>query len=172
MNLRATLALLTLLLSLPCATLAFDEDEDTGPWQEKAVTLPPQPQAANLQSFYVSAATRNQFFIDTASLTVDEDGVVRYVLIVETAGGARNITYEGMRCESAEKRIYATGRHDGQWAKSRNGNWQRISNHPVNRQHAALFADHFCPGGVITRNRNTALDSLRHGPRNLDRITY
>lgn len=165
-------ALFALLASIPCAALAFDEDEESGPWQEKAVTLPALPEAANLHSFYVSPATSNKFFVDTASLSVDEDGVVRYVLVVETAGGARNTTYEGMRCDSGERRIYATGRRDGQWAKSRNDAWQKISNHPVNRQHAALFADHFCPGGVIARNRDTVLNSLRQGPRNLDRIIY
>ena len=113
MSTRAALAGLATLLCLTGATHAYDEDEDTGPWQEKTVTLPSMPASGALQSFYVSAATRNTFFVDTASLTVDEDGVVRYILVVETAGGARNTTYEGIRCESREKRIYATGRHNG-----------------------------------------------------------
>ena len=172
MSTRAALAGLATLLCLTSATHAYDEDEDTGPWQEKAITLPSMPASGALQSFYVSAATSNTFFVDTASLTVDEDGVVRYILVVETAGGARNTTYEGIRCESREKRIYATGRHNGEWTKSRNDSWEKIRDIPPNRQHAALFLDHFCPGGIIARNREIVLDSLRRGPRNLDRIIY
>lgn len=162
-------ALLFALMSPPA--LAFDEEEE-GPWQEKSIALPAAPQTANRQSFYVSSGTHNRFFVDTASLSVDADGVVRYILIIETAGGAHNVSYEGIRCKSGERRIYATGRPDGQWTPSRNPSWKKISNNPVNRQHAALYDEHFCPGGVIARNRELVLNSLRSGPRHPDRIYY
>ncbi|WP_254431960.1 CNP1-like family protein [Azonexus fungiphilus] len=132
-------------------------------WQEQAVSMPPAPRREALLPFYVSATTSNRFFVDSASLTVDGDGVVRYVLLVETAGGAVNTTFEGMRCETRERKIYATGRRDGSWTKSRNEAWEKIRDIAPNRQHAALFIEHFCPGGVIVRHAGEALEALRRG---------
>lgn len=141
----------------------FDEEYETREWQEIAVVLPAAPKQASMLPFFVSAASRNKFFVDSASLAVGSDGVVRYILLVETHGGARNVTYEGIRCATRERRIYASGRHDGGWSKSRNNAWERIRDIAPARQHAALFLDHFCPGGVIVRDEAEALDALRRG---------
>ncbi|MGV0949835.1 MAG: CNP1-like family protein [Azonexus sp.] len=145
----------------------FDEDEgkdrDVKRWQEKLVELPAAPLQENLLPFYVSAATDNDFFVDGTSLTVGSDGVVRYVLVVQTAGGARNVSFEGLRCETRERRVYAFGRLDGTWSRSRNETWQRIRDVPANRHHAALYIDYFCPGGAIVLGADEALDALRRG---------
>lgn len=140
-----------------------DEDRDTKRWQEKAVALPAAPLPENLLPFYVSAATDNEFFVDGVSLTVGSDGVVRYVLVIQAAGGARNISFEGLRCETRERRVYAFGRLDGTWSKSRNEGWQRVRDVPANRHHAALFFDYFCPGGAIVADADEARDALRRG---------
>lgn len=141
----------------------FDEEYETRQWQEIELVLPAAPQQDSMLPFYVSAANSNRFFVDSASLSVGADGVVRYVLVVETSGGARNVTYEGMRCETRERRIYASGRRDGAWSKSRNNEWERIRDIAPARQHAALFLDYFCPGGVIVTDVAEALDALRKG---------
>jgi len=141
----------------------FDEEYETRQWQEIAVVLPAAPKQESMLPFFVSAASRNEFFVDSASLSVGADGVVRYVLLVETPGGARNVTYEGIRCETRERRIYASGRRDGVWSKSRNNNWERIRDVAPARQHAALFLDYFCPGGLIVRDVAEVLDALRKG---------
>ena len=140
-----------------------DEDRDTKRWQENAVALPAAPLPENLLPFYVSAATDNEFFVDGVSLTVGSDGVVRYVLVIQAAGGARNISFEGLRCETRERRVYAFGRLDGTWSKSRNEGWQRVRDVPANRHHAALFFDYFCPGGAIVADADEARDALRRG---------
>lgn len=141
----------------------FDEDYETKQWQELEVQLPAPLRKDSLQPFYVSAATNNGFFIDLASLTVGADGVVRYILLILTPEGGRNVTYEGMRCESRERRIYASGRLDGSWSKSRQNEWVRIKDAYGNRHHAALFLEYFCPGGVIVRDVSEATDALRQG---------
>lgn len=157
------------LLAIFGAGSVFSADEGDDPdssavqWQEQAVTFPAKPQEEVWMPFYVSAATDNQFAIEAASLSVGEDGVVRYALRVQTAGGARNISFEGIRCETREWRLYATGRLDGSWSPSRVRDWRRIVDVPQNRQHAALFSDYFCPGGLIVRNRQEALELLKRG---------
>lgn len=139
----------------------FDEEYDTKQWKEMATVLPSAPNEATLQEFFVSAVTDHRFFIDTSTLKVDADGVVRYVLVVKTSGGAKNVTFEGMRCVSREQRIYASGLHNGGWAKSRNNEWTRIMDAYANRQHAALFLEYFCPGGSIVRNSEEAIQFFR-----------
>lgn len=158
---------LAVLASMCLGTAAYaaaDEDEDLPKgWQENAVALPPVPAESAWIPFFVSAATENRFFIDGSSLTVGDDGVVRYVLKVQAAGGARNVSYEGMRCETRERRLYATGRLDGSWSPSRVKAWQRIQDVPQNRQHAALFLEYFCPDGIVVRSADEARDALKRG---------
>lgn len=158
------LALVGLLYVLQGAALAeSDLEGEAKSWQEIDVQFPAGIREESLKSFYVSAATDNRFFIDLATLSVGSDGVVRYVLLVVTSEGARNVTFEGLRCASQERRIYAAGRRDGSWSKSRNSNWVRIQNVYGNRHHAALYLDYFCPAGVIVRDAAEASDALRHG---------
>lgn len=141
----------------------FEEDYESKKWQEMEVQLPAAPRQENLLPFYVSAATSNRFFVDGSTLTVGADGVVRYVLVVLSAEGGRNVTYEGMRCEARERRIYASGRLDGTWSKARKNEWVRVQDAYANRYHAALFLDYFCPGGVIVRSSEEARTALING---------
>lgn len=141
----------------------FEEDYESKQWQEIEVQLPAAPKQETLLPFYVSAATENRFFIDGATLTVGSDGVVRYVLLVLTPQGVRNVTYEGMRCLTRERRIYASGRQDGSWSKARKNEWVRIQDAYANRQHAALFLEYFCPVGNIVQDAAEARNALIKG---------
>jgi hypothetical protein len=155
--------LLVAVFHLSSAAATFEEDYEKQLWQEIEFQLPAAPKAESLIPFYVSAATENRFFVDPTTLTVGSDGVVRYVLMVLTPGGARNVTFEGMRCETKERRIYASGRLDGSWSKSRRNDWESIREAVANRHYAALFIEYFCPGGVIVRNAAEAVSALRTG---------
>lgn len=161
-SLGATLLFAALLFSRP-AIAETEDDVEVALWKEAQVQLPPFPKPENLLPIYVSAATQNEFFVDGTSIAVGADGVVRYVLVIRTSGGAMNTSYEGMRCETLERRIYASGRLDGSWSQARNGQWKRIRDEVANRYHAALFQDYFCPEGVIVRNVEEARDALRRG---------
>jgi hypothetical protein len=137
--------------------------DDDAPWMEGEVVIPAFPQDADLLEFYVSAATANRFFIDARSLAVGADGVVRYALVVRTSGGATNVTFEGIRCAAREYKTYATGRSDRTWVASRVAEWRPIENKPMNRHHAALSRDYFCPGGVAIFKADEGRDALRRG---------
>lgn len=143
--------------------LRDNDDPDAPGWVEEALQLPAFPQASNLREFYVSATTSHRYFIDTASLSVGKDGVVRYALVVRTSGGATNVTFEGMRCETGEFKLFATGHPDGNWSPVRRGEWRRIENKPVNRQHAALSRDFFCPVGNAIFSADEGREALRLG---------
>lgn len=137
-----------------------EEDYVRRGWQEGDYLLPEAPKPEALLPFYVSATTENRFFVDSRSLTIGEDGVVRYVLVILAAQGARNVTFEGMRCATRERRVYALGRSDGSWSPARRSEWLRISEAVGNRQHAELFQEYFCPDGVIVSSGAEAREAL------------
>ena len=155
-----------LLLCLPLVAHAewgqFDyEFEQDKPWVEVAAQLPPPPKAENLIPFNVSSATRNRHFIDAASVSVGEDKVVRYTVVIDAAGGARNVSFEGLRCATAERRLYAYGQPDGSWSKARNAGWEGIKLRSLLSYHKALYEDHFCPDGIYVHDAREAVRSLR-----------
>ncbi|MCL2523164.1 MAG: CNP1-like family protein [Betaproteobacteria bacterium] len=156
-------ALICVLTAIPAQAADGEADDDYLPksWKEIETQLPPAPLEHNLQAIYLNEVAQNKFFIDSENLRIDADGVVRYVLVVLTPGGARNVTYEGMRCETRQWRIYASGRADGAWSKARRAEWQPIHDEAINRYHAALFLDYFCIGGVIADNVEAARKALR-----------
>jgi hypothetical protein len=127
---------------------------------EVQVELPSYPVAARLIEFDKSHAADFQYFIDPATLSVDKDGVVRYVLVARSSSGAQNVTYEGMRCETAEHRFYAFGRLDGTWSRSRS-DWRPLQQgQPLQR---VLYADYFCPQKVAILNAAEGVRALRDG---------
>jgi hypothetical protein len=91
--------------------------------------------------------------------------VVRYTVVIEAAGGAKNVSYEGLRCETAERRLYAYGHADGTWSRARNGGWEGIRLRSLLSYHKALYEDHFCTDGVNVRNAGEAVHSLRRAGR-------
>jgi hypothetical protein len=162
--------LTALLLMLPLTVYAewgqFDfEFEADKPWIELAAQLPPYPKAENLVEFNVSAATRHKHFVDTASISVGSDKVVRYTVVIEATGGAKNVSFEGMRCETGERRLYAYGQPDGTWSKARSAQWERIKFRSLLSYHKALYEDHFCPDGLNVRDAAEAVRNLRQAGR-------
>ncbi|HEY8607263.1 MAG TPA: CNP1-like family protein [Noviherbaspirillum sp.] len=138
----------------------FDDEEK--PWQEIAVQLPQAPQQQNLAPLFVSAVATQKFEVDTSSITVGEDGVIRYVLVATSEGGARNVSFEGIRCATYERKLYAFGQPDGSWSRSRRDKWELITGNAVNRQHAALAKEYFCDLKTIAGNARDMADRLRY----------
>lgn len=139
---------------------AFEEKA----WVEFEHQLPPAPEMKNLIPIEIGSLSANRFAVDEPSVTFGPDGVIRYTLIVTSPGGARNVSYEGMRCSTAERRLYAIGRADGTWVKPRSGNqWVRIAENNHNRHHAALFRDYFCTAGGTVGDTEEARRVLPKG---------
>lgn len=144
-----------------------DFDENRKDWKEIEAKIPAYPKDESLLAFDAGPATPHRFFIDGKSLSIGSDGVVRYTLVVKTAGGATNVTYEGIRCETHEQKYYAVGQRDGSWVRARNPGWRLIRNQEVNRQHNALYNDYLCNGGTYkglpAPSVSQILQDLRYG---------
>lgn len=138
------------------------------PWQEETnITLPPLPEEKNLIPFVSSATETHQFFIDSASLSVDKDRVVRYVLVSRSPQGAQNIVYEGLRCETKSVKRYAFAIKDMQkkyhWMKNQLIQWEEIEFKAGNNPHLTLYKEYFCPSKTAIFNKEEGLDVLKRG---------
>jgi hypothetical protein len=145
------------------AQSGFEQDFDdlNKPWQEIAIQLPPVPKKENLLEFDAGPTTKMSFYIDAASLSVGDDGVVRYTLVSRSPSGAENISYEGIRCATQERKLYAFGRSDGNWARSRRDQWERFTGTIANRQHATLAKSYFCSSQSIEGNTEQITRRIR-----------
>jgi CNP1-like family protein len=144
----------------------FDEDK---PWEELKWALPAYPADADLVRFYVSPTSPFEFFVDSKSLSVGKDGVVRYTLVARSPSGALNVSYEGIRCESRERKLYAFGHADRTWAQARSADWARIPSRRTfpNNQQAVLADEFFCVQGVHVDSPDVAVRALTRAGREL-----
>lgn len=164
----ACLAVGGLLMALPAMSQWKDWDyaldEEKKPWSELQVQIPAYPKTDTLMKFDSGAATSNTFFVDAASISVGEDGVVRYTLLVKTGGGATNVSFEGIRCETREHRIYAFGRPNAEWSRARESKWRFIEFREINNHHLALHREYFCIDRKRAAPLKQILNTLRYGP--------
>lgn len=166
------------MLAIAAGTLAQTNDNDNDldayfakkeaarkNWQESAYTLPPAPQDSDLATYPVSATTTLTFAVDTKTLTTTPDGLVRFTSVITSPQGARNVTFEGIRCETYEYRIYATGNPDGTWIPSRDTAWHRIRGYSANGYQGALYRDYFCENKLVRGSAKTIAHNLRYPQR-------
>jgi len=165
MTLRRLLILLICTALLPaCANPPFkDEFESDKPWIEQMTQLPAYPEVKNLLAFDAGAVTGNQYLVDTTSIKIGQDDVIRFTLVVKSSSGAMNVSYEGIRCATSERKLYALGRDDKTWVKPRISEWQQLD---IVRQFYAqreLAKNIFCPHQQIVGSTEEAIQALKAG---------
>jgi hypothetical protein len=139
----------------------IEDDPDAKKWEEVAVQLPDPPAAANLMEFYVGPTATQTFYIDEKSVSIGGDKVVRYTLVSKSRSGAVNVSYEGIRCATIEKKTYAYGSENGTWTLARNAGWRPITELVANRQHAALVKDFFCDVTTVAGNAKDIVKRIK-----------
>ena len=140
-----------------------DENDPDAPrvWMEAEIQIPESPPSTELKPFFVSNHTPLTFAIDAQSLSIGKDDVIRYVLVITSPSGAKQVNYEGLRCEKYEWRLYAPMQKDGVWHKSANCRWQVIRNTGYNSYHAALVRDAFCDNAIPRRSAKEIIPLLK-----------
>lgn len=156
----------------PNTRYALPDEADLPEWKEAEIELPPAPEEANLVELDVNAATRMKFEVDAKALTVGPDGVVRYTIVVTSPGGARTVNYEGIRCSTFERRLYAFGHKDGSWTRSRNSNWSRIPRAIRNGYQETLALDYFCQNRHQVGTAEEIIERIRRKQVLNPRIQY
>ncbi len=144
-----------------------ESEEEKKVWQEEKYTLPAAPDKDKLLSFEVNVSNANRFFVDPASISVGADGVVRYTVVIESDGGARTVNYEGLRCKTRERRLYAFGQPDGSWIESKGSSWilMQKQQHKMHNAYPAVLAyDYFCVDLEPPQSAAIAVERLKSGP--------
>ncbi len=148
-----------------CGTSAhaglLDNGEPPPELQESPLLLPAPPAMDKLLKYVVSPTTTMEFAIDARSVSVSDRVVVRFTSVIRSPSGATNISHEGIRCDTMERKLYATGHADGNWTPASNSGWRAIVEAGANSYHAALAKDYFCDGGTAAGKAATIVERLR-----------
>lgn len=139
-------------------------DREIKPWSEMQAQLPAYPVEGNLIPLDVGSVSTHRFFVDGKSVSAGKDGVVRYTLVIKTLGGATNVSFEGIRCETREQRYYAIGRTDGSWVRARDPQWKYIEFRQINAHHTTLYGEFACNGKFVRGTAEQIVQALRRGP--------
>ncbi len=138
------------------------EEKDKTEWVEESVTAPAYPRNSDLIKFAMTA-TSNDYFVDGKSISIGADQVIRYTMVIRSDAGAENVTFEGIRCETREQKLYYLGRKDGSWGSSRSQKWREIAESGAVTYQKILMNDFFCPKKVSVKSVPEAIGALRAG---------
>ena len=155
------------LVALPAN--AWAQSEDPAAWQESKVTPPSSFNTDAVTPFVLEPQSSMRLGIDPKTLTIDPDGVVRYVLVAKSSQGALNVLYEGIRCASAEVKVYARWDNASSWNTSGNAEWEALSFRGTTRRAMQMARGGVCEGKVPNATPARILRALQSGNADLPR---
>ncbi len=119
-------------------------------WKEGKLTLPKYPRSRHLMEFSVdSAGAPFEYFIDRESLSIGQDYVVRFTVVIKSKSGAENVIYEGIRCDTREYKTYAYGSQDEKFQKASNPSWKILTRSGGTAYRYELYASYLCGNGPV-----------------------
>jgi hypothetical protein len=133
---------------------------DTPDWQETEAPPPPALRTQGLIPLDVSG-TSLRFGIDPQSITVGQDGVVRYVVVATSSTGTVNAFYEGIRCEGGVVKVYARHNRDSGWVPARGSDWQVLQSVPNTRHSLYIARNGVCLGRGASGSAAQIVQDLR-----------
>jgi len=137
--------------------LPYDESKDK-PWQEQDIAAPEVYDNADLEEVAVTQIQKGFSVLVDKQLTIGEDGVIRYWLVLKSKQGAVNAMYEGLRCDTAEYKTYAFMVDRKTVEPMKHARWQKLRRALGNNFRWELMNDYFCyyghpkPVDQIVRN--------------------
>lgn len=163
------------LLCLGLATLALGvssnvigqvvvEDPD---WKEVDVPTPPSFNKDKLIPVTMPPYVTLRFGVDPATLTITDDGVIRYVMVAQSLGGSGTFSamYEGIRCAAGEFKTYARFNASGQWAPVSNPQWRPLNDNNTSKHALALARQGACDGrSARARSVQSIVSALKNPP--------
>ncbi len=164
----ALLGVASALLVAPTA-FALNQPEEPAPWQESQVAPPTNFSTEAITPFVLDAQSSMRLGIDPKTLTIDPDGVVRYVLVAKSSQGALNVLYEGIRCASAEVKVYARWDNASSWNTSGKAEWEPLAFRGATRRAMQMARGGVCEGKVPNGTPARILRALQSGNTELPR---
>jgi hypothetical protein len=160
------LILTAVLAALPAAVLGYSEGNPYGDiilnrepefdyddsldkaWEEAQVPIPKLYDEDDLAEAVVTEVQEGfSVLVDKKQLSIGDDGVLRYWVVLRSEKGAVNAMYEGLRCSTSEYKTYAfaVGRKKNRKVKPMpNAKWQEIKRIRGPNFRWELMRDYFC----------------------------
>lgn len=150
--------------SLPDQKFQFEEGEA---WKEIDVKIPPYPDDDDLLELQLDDPNnRFTYYMDEGSLSISKaDYVVRYTLVIESNTGAKNVFYEGMRCNTEEYKTYAFGvgkGGSGKFRPSKKPEWKAIRDSGYKKLRLDLMEFYLCDDRKLPRLQSEIIDRIKH----------
>lgn len=156
-------AVLAGLLAGQAPTFAQSAAADAPAWQEAEVRLPAKVNLDRVVTFELTKSSQLTFGIEADSLRIDPDGVVRYAFVARSASGAVNVLFEGIRCQTAEVRLYAHWDAGGGWTAVPASGWKPLSFQGATRRAMQMARGGVCAQATPNGSPARILDTLRNG---------
>lgn len=131
-------------------------------WQEVEAPRPGPVRTTGLIPLDVPGTTM-RFGVDPASVSVGEDRVVRYVVVATSPSGVINAMYEGLRCNTAQVKVYARHNPDSGWVPAQRAEWQALHTTPNYRYSLLIARQGACVGHAANVNAARIVRDLRTG---------
>ena len=163
--------LATTALAAAFSAAAQYADLDRADWKEDAPPPPPAYSVQQLIEIEMPRSSTVEMGIDPETITLNHDtGVVRYV-VVARGPSAVNATYEGIRCATAEYRVYARQVQGGEWSPNGDNTWKTMRGQSgVVVQHPYRLArDGICIGPGVRQTVRDMVRELKSGSQSLYR---
>ncbi|MES2975843.1 MAG: CNP1-like family protein [Pseudomonadota bacterium] len=130
-------------------------------WKESEAPPPPAFNASRLIPFEVSAGSGLKFGVDPSTLSIGKDGVLRYVVVAQSASGTINAMYEGIRCTTGEYKTYARYNPSGGWNRATDPKWEDMRTSQKSRHAYQMARQGGCPDGGVPVRLDEVLRELR-----------
>ena len=126
MNAARTTWLAAVLLALAASVGAQTADLDRADWAEDTPPPPPSYSINRLIDIEMPRTSSVKMGVDPETISVNpKTGIVRYVVVARGAS-AVNASYEGIRCATAEYRVYARQVQGGPWTADSDSQWKNM----------------------------------------------
>jgi len=144
MRVRTVLAITTCLMVLP---LAYGQLVDLDPdWKELDVKPPTAFRTDKLVPIDMPRHVSVKVGIDPDTVTISDDGIVRYVVVAVSGSGSINAAYEGIWCRAGEVKTYARAGNDRQWNLVADPQWKGLTSSQPSMHALALARQGVCNG--------------------------
>ncbi len=141
------------------------DDSNDKKWSESAAELPPLPREDGLLQVKLDRLPAGMTaFMDTRSLQLDPaDGVYRFWLVIRSRSGSYNASFEGLRCETREFKVYGYGnpQRSPPVHRADQPSWQPVGKPREGTYRAELMQTLLCDHWGKPEPRQQVIDVLR-----------
>jgi len=147
---------------------AVNEGVEGYVWKEGSSSLPAYPQDSDLLEVAGPPTHRNyQYLIDGKTLSVGEDDVVRYSIVIRSPNGADNVMFDGIHCTNRQIKNYAYGSTDmdgnKKFIERQSASWKLSPTSGVTGYAPILMSNYFCNFEGVLLSRHEIIQNIKYG---------